>query len=347
MNRQKVWFGAEARNFEATATGVRWEAVIFSSEFNRNKAYFDLNKMRRWVNKLTKVLLNDDHNEKYFSITTDQIESIEIVSDDSGVTEVYAVVVSTNPKKVADPTIVTGFSIEVMVDAKNVISNENGEYYIDFEWVGMAYLTGQLAGSGDTRLLSMRTFADAQNNTTMTEDQIKVLLAEQADQLKQTFKAETDEIKADFASQMEQLISSNQVKTEGTCSWVDDGVTYTEKWSDLYTSAVTAIGSESPSAEDIMDYMAKKFGIKKFQTEGDDTDGNDEDQGKDDDGNDNEEENELKKIEQSLTHANKLKTQMKQFNGQEELSGHQNEPEKTADTAKVVSGFLAKFKKKL
>lgn len=156
---------AQARNFEKTANGVRWEAVIFSSEFNRNKAYFDVAKMKRWASKLNKVLLNNSHNGKYFSITTDKVVEIKVEFDDDGVTECYAIVESTNPEKIANPEIVTGFSIEILVDDKDVISNENGEYYIDYEWIGLAYLLGELAGSGDTRLLSMRTFAQAKSQT--------------------------------------------------------------------------------------------------------------------------------------------------------------------------------------
>lgn len=342
MNRQKVWFEAEARNFETTATGVRWEAVIFSSEFNRNKAYFDVNKLQRWANKLNKILLNDDHDGKYFSITTDKITAIKVQTDEQGVTEVFAVVESTNPEKVTDPTIVTGFSIELMVNAKDVIANENGEYYIDFEWIGMAYLRGQLAGSGDTRLLSMRTFAQAQNNKTMTEDQIKAMLAEQADQLKQTFKAETDELKADFTAQVGDIVDKYKSQSISTSNYTDEeGNKYETNSISIWESITTLIekGEMTGALYDLL--KAKKLEVKPFSAtsegEGKNTD-TDEKQ--------DEEENELQKIEHSLKHAKNFKKQMSKLGIEEELSDHQSESKKTADSTKTkVSLFLAKFRK--
>ena len=276
MNRKPVWFEAKSRNFQETPNGVQWEAVIFSSEFNRNSAYFDIHKLARWAKKLNKVMMNNNHDGKYFSAVTDKITSIEVTTDENGITECFAVVESTNKEKRESPEMVTGFSIELMVEAKNVISNENGEYYIDYEWVGMAYLISGLAGSGDTRLLSMKTFNQKINNN-MTEGQIKVFLAEQKEELQKEFSDKLEAQAKEFAATQEDLIRKNQVDTKGTCSWVgDNGEIYTKSWQDIYTSVLTVLGNTDGDAEspEVMAFKAK-FGLpadfslklKKFEEE--------------------------------------------------------------------------------
>jgi hypothetical protein len=273
MNQPPVWYEAKARNFQKTPNGVQWEAVIFSSEFNRNASYFDIHKLARWSKKLNKVAMNNNHDGKYFSAITDKVVSIEVQTDENGITECFAVVESTNPEKIANPEMVTGFSIELMVDKKDVISNENGEYYIDFEWVGIAYLISELAGSGDTRLLSMKTFS-SQNNPTqpqlMNEEQVKAILAEQKTELTTEFSAllenTIETIKAEFSEK--QLLHKGQTKTNGTMSWVnEDGDTITEDWESIYTSIVTKTKNESPTALEVMEYIAQNFGVETEKKE--------------------------------------------------------------------------------
>jgi hypothetical protein len=176
MNKQQVWFEAKSRNFQETPNGVQWEAVIFSSEFNRNQSYFDIYKLKRWRDKLSKVMMNNNHDGKYFSAVTDKITAIDVRTDERGITECFATVQSTNSEKRANPEKVTGFSIELMVDTKDVIANENGEYYIDYEWVGMAYLLSEMAGSGDTRLLSMKTFNQKNQTNFMSDSQSQAMI---------------------------------------------------------------------------------------------------------------------------------------------------------------------------
>ena len=299
MNRKSVWLEANSRNFEATANGVRWEAVIFSSEFCRNKSYFDVYKLLRWANKLEKILLNNVHTGKYFPNQTDRITRMEVKTDDNGITECYAVVESTNPEKKANPEMVTGFSIELMVEAKDVISNENGEYYIDFEWVGLAYLLGQLAGSGDTRILSTKTF---NQNIIMNEKQIKELLEVQ----KTEFNEKLDQIKAEFAT--ETMARKSQVKTDGSMSWVaDNGVTYTETWQNIYTSMVTALETETLTGAQVMEYLAGMFNLKTFSGVADPEPTKEAEEP-------SEGENELTKIENALNHAEQLRTNMSEAN---------------------------------
>jgi hypothetical protein len=139
MDSEIKHFEAKLRNFQSTPNGVRWEAVIFSSEFNRNAYYFDIYKLLRWKNRLNAILFNNKHDGKYFSYTTDKLLDIKVSTDDNGITECYAIIESTNPEKRANPEMVTGFSIEISVKPENVIKNENGEFYTDFEWVGIAY----------------------------------------------------------------------------------------------------------------------------------------------------------------------------------------------------------------
>ena len=86
MNRKKVWLEAQVRNFQEIPNGVQWEAVIFSSEFNRNKSYFDIQKMKRWSGKLEKVLLNNNHKGKYFSVQTDKVVELKVETNEAGVT---------------------------------------------------------------------------------------------------------------------------------------------------------------------------------------------------------------------------------------------------------------------
>jgi hypothetical protein len=113
QKKMKVWLESQTRGFKTTDGPVEYEAVIFSSEFNRNKAFFDISKMKRWSDKLNKVLLNNSHDGKYFSVTTDKIKELRIETDENGITEAYAIIESTNPEKVANPSAVTGFSIEL------------------------------------------------------------------------------------------------------------------------------------------------------------------------------------------------------------------------------------------
>lgn len=255
-----VNYDVEARNFQEIPNGVRWEAVIFSSEFNRNKYFFDIHKMKRWANKLEKVLLNNNHDGKYFANSTDKITSIEVTTSEDGVTECLAVIESTNEEKRNNPDMVTGFSIELRVDEKNTIKNENGEYYSDYEWQGMAYLIGKLAGSGDTRILNTVTFAD-QNNI-MSEEQIKALLEAQKTELQAEFEAKAESLKT-FASEM---LAQSSSKSMGSYSWIgEDGKTYTETWENMYKSMTSV---DQPDQEPgFFASIADKFGYKKFEGE--------------------------------------------------------------------------------
>ena len=324
--RTKVWFEAQARNYKKTANGVRWEAVIFSSEFNRNRAYFDIQKMMRWAGKLEKILMNNDHDGKYFSNTTDKIVEIRVETDDSGVTECYAVVESINEEKINDPESVTGFSIELMVEPEDVISNENGEYYKDYEWVGMAYLRGQLAGSGDTRLLSMKTFAD-NTQSHMDENQVKEIVSEA--------------VKAQF-----ELVSKDSSKTEGSWSWMgEDGKMYTTTWESVYSSMTTA---EAPTeGEALKEYNAarefiKAFALRNFDDLETKVAGSEEGEGENSQDPTNTDES--KSVEMSLdkTLAQKNQDKMKKFNKAELVTPEGGD--QAADPIDTKS-FLNKFRK--
>lgn len=339
MNRQKVWLEAKARNFEETPNGVRWEAVIYSSEFNRNKYFFDIYKMNRWQKKLEKILLNDNHEGKYFSNNTDRIVDFKIETDENGITECFAVVESTNEEKKNNPDIVTGFSIELMVDGKDVIANENGEYYIDYEWVGLAYLTGILAGSGDSRVLSTKTFSQVQSNNHMTEEQVKEMLESQKKELQAEFAEQTEQIKKEFA---EELVAKSQVKTDGSYSWVgSDGKTYTEKWQNISSSIVTALSEDEADEPQVMEFLANKFGYKKFN-DGEDGSDNGEDPKTDPKPESNPTEDpepavddELSKIENQLNHSQNLQNKMKTFRTDEDPVDRSNGANEPAE-AKVV-----------
>ena len=225
MNKDKIWFEAQARNFTKTANGVRWEAVIFSSEFNRNKRYFDIKKLfkpfQTRVDLLNKILLNNSHDGRYFSVATDKVVEVVInESDDGQVTEVYAIVESTNEEKKANPEMVTGFSIEIMVDANDVAVFPDGdEFYRKPEWMGLAYLEGQLAGSGDTRILSMKTFAAATGEQPTTKNNMNFnLLSEITNEQIET---KVGDIVLDKASDLPAIIFAISPAAEATTVCVE------------------------------------------------------------------------------------------------------------------------------
>lgn len=336
MNRQKVWFEAKARNFKETPNGVQWEAVIYSSEFNRNKYFFDVHKLLRWQNKLEKVLLNNNHEGKYFSNNTDKVVSIEVKTDDNGITECFAIVESTNEEKRNNPDLVTGFSIELMVDGKDVIANENGEYYIDYEWIGLAYLTGILAGSGDSRVLSTKTFSQQVNNN-MNEQQVKELLAAQKKELQAEFAEQTEKLKKEFA---EELVAKFQVKTDGTYTWVSGDKIYTETWQNISTSVVTALSKDDAEEPQVMEFLAQKYGYKKFTDEGEGDEDVQDQESKPTtdptpDPTPDPESDELKKIENQLNYSQYLQDKMKSFRTKEELADRSQGADEPAN-AKVI-----------
>ena len=335
MSKQTVWLEAQARNFSEIPNGVRWEAVIFSSEFNRNKYFFDIYKLLRWKGRLEKVLMNNNHNGKYFANSTDKIVDISVSTDENGVTECFAVIESTNDEKRSNPDMVTGFSIELRVDEKDVIANENGEYYTDYEWVGIAYLTGILAGSGDARILTTKTFQ--LNNNIMNEEQVKALLAEQKTELLAEFASQAETLKKEFA---EKVVGKQQVKTDGMLSWIEDGVTYTGTWQNIYTEMLTALGKEEPEAPEVMEFLAKKFNYKGFG-EIREVETQPEPEITPEVTPEAVESDELTKIEMSLNHAETLKQQMKQFTGEELVS--EVAPAENATKSYKLPSFYSKI----
>jgi hypothetical protein len=139
---------------------VEWEAIIFSSNFNRNQTFFDIFKLQSYQDKLEKILFNINHQPPYLAITN-RVKKIALEVKNNSEQELRATIVSTDPKILAIADQITGFSIEIQVLPSDVISNQNGEYYKHFEWVGIAYLTGVLAGSGDSRILDRRTYSQS------------------------------------------------------------------------------------------------------------------------------------------------------------------------------------------
>jgi hypothetical protein len=225
---------------------VEWEAVIFSSEFNRNKAFFDVTKMNRWSKKLEKIQFNDNHNGKYFSTVTDKIVEFKIVEDESGAVEALAKIQSTNPEKVLNPEKVTGFSIEIQVDKNNVIKNENGEYYKDYEWVGVAYLKGQLAGSGDTRILSLRTFS-------MVEEEIE----EQTPSTPPVDDNKTEEIE-ELRKQFEELKAFKLAKEEEETKEIEElkkQFSEIKNWKEVLKTPTTTINQSNQSTKSVGDLL--------------------------------------------------------------------------------------------
>jgi hypothetical protein len=313
--KTRVNFDVKVAKFEEIPNGVRWEAVIFSSEWNRNHYFFDIQKLLRWSKKLEKVLMNNDHDGKYLPYATDGIKEIRVETDDNGVTECFAVIESTNEEKRKNPMSVTGFSIELGYNDEDVIKNKNGMYLIDYEWVGIAYLNGILAGSGDTRILNTLTFSE-NNNNIMSEEQIKALLEAQKAELKADFEKETELKIAEFKKT---IIAENGGQSKSTYTWTgEDGKTYTRDYESINKEIVSVLENDTAEEPSMLGYMAAKFGYVK-----------------------KEENPELNKIEENLNKTVEFQNKMKSLSS-EELNEEGKNPATVDTTAKFK--FLSKFK---
>jgi hypothetical protein len=335
---------------EGDVEGFELDQCIFSTAYNRNHAYFQVSSLTKWANKLERILFNFNHDltqsgGQYLGNKTKAIKMWSVELD--GEYEVWWTIRSTDELMIQRRNEITGPSVELLVDSENIIKNELGEYYRDFDFVGCAQLTGVLAGSGDSRNTSeVREFnldLTPINQNIMQEQQVKELLEAQKTELQKEFSDQIETIKSEFASQTAELLSKSQTKTNGTMSWVNsDGDTITEDWESIYTSIVTKTKNENPTVIEVMEYLAENYGIKSFKI--DSQDGNnsdnppsadsssDKDNGGDADAGAGGAET-LEQIEMQLNHADNLKNKMK-TESNFDLVPDQNGADKSAKLSK-------------
>lgn len=190
------------KDFREVEGGYEVDQVIFSTAYNRNKYFFQVSQLMAYADKLTKLGSNLNHdlrltNNQYVPAMKAGYTKIwyEWVNGDL---EIRGTFRFSDPQFIAVMDQMTGPSIELMVDETHAIINENGEYYPEVEWVGTSQLLGVLAGSGDARNLSEFREFDLNLNPiiTMTEEQVKQLLDEQA----KTFNAELEAVREELKS---------------------------------------------------------------------------------------------------------------------------------------------------
>jgi hypothetical protein len=220
-------------------------ACIFSTAHNRNKGYFQVSKLLSYSDKLERIMHNFNHdltlsNGKYFGNKTKMTKMWSEFNN--GELEIWAILESSDPDFIARKDEITAPSIELLVSPDELISNENGEYFIDFDFIGVGWLLGIPAGSGDTRITAIREFSHDLveekiyniNNNNMTEEQLQAQLESQKNELTEVFKSEIETIKADFADNQEaQLKQFNEIVAE-SASIKDSIYEYTDEKGNQY-----------------------------------------------------------------------------------------------------------------
>ena len=213
-------FASQPLNFQEVSGGFEVEMMIFSTAFNRNKAYFQVSDLMKWKNKLDSIMFNFNHDlslsgGKYLG---NQNKFTSLRADYStGELEIFANFKTTDPVVVARKSEITAPSIELMADEEDCICNENGEYFQTFDWVGCALLLGIIAGSGNARVGEIKDFNLLQHyniQTDMTTEEVQALLNAQAETLTTNFTAQNDAILKKFQEVVETITTPEPVAEE-------------------------------------------------------------------------------------------------------------------------------------
>lgn len=244
---QQVAVNNPVREFaEGDVKGYEVDQVIFSTAFNRNRCYFQVSKLLGYAEKLGKILSNIDHDlsqtgGKYVPANEAGYSKIWSVIN-NGELEIWGTFRATHPTFVARRNEFSAPSVELMVDDRTAIVNENGEYYEDFEWVATAQLAGILAGSGDARNASdVREFnldlTPINNQSIMNEEQVKALLDEQ----KKEFDAQLEAVKKEFKT-----VAQSGSQSAGVYEYVDEnGNKYRTTYEEMYKSVTELLESDT------------------------------------------------------------------------------------------------------
>lgn len=300
---------------------VMFSACIFSTANNRNKAYFQVSELLKYKEKLGKMLTSFDHNlkltgGKYMSNLTKYDNLIGKIID--GELEIWVDVESTDPEFIKNIDNITAPSIEVFVNEKTMISNENGDYFVDFEWVGISWLLGVPAGSGDARLDKIKKFEKNHQEKiitiTMNEEEVKALLEAQKQELLKEFSNQTDQLKVEFNKKLSEEKSGNS----GEYTYINEkGETCKTTWASAYQS-LTEILETGEVKEDsplILMMKAKKFKLVKDKDEKENE----------------EKDEELLDVAKAVTKAEKFASKMQSVRTDEELEDQSNASAKTKD----------------
>ena len=244
--KQKVSFASVVRSVEAKpikyektdgVNGVRFQMMIFSTAWNRNKAYFQVADLLRWSKKTSKIFMNFNHDleetgGQYLGNKTKIVKNSMKGEYSDGSFEIFATFESTDDAVISRVDEITAPSIELEIDTKDYKQFEDGSgfYFTDFELVGVAFLTGFLAGSGDARLTSdIEKFSQTLDNTM----QFKTTEL-------QTF-FETEEGKVVFA----ELVDKYESKTESKETFkAPDGTVYQSQTEYIMKTVVTNVTEE-------------------------------------------------------------------------------------------------------
>jgi len=268
-------FASQPLQFMEVNGGFEVEMMIFSTAFNRNKAYFQVSDLMKWQNKLDSILFDFNHDlnlsgGKYLG---NQNKFTKLRADYStGELEIFATFKTTDPVVVARKNEITAPSIELMVDEENCICNEFGEYYTSIDWVGCALLLGIVAGSGNARVGEIKEFNhlsifNIQND--MNKEEIQALLDAQKGDLKAEFKAQTEASLKSFG----EIVRSGQSATVAEHEYTDDeGNKYKTTEKSMWQSITELVEKGTVSGELLELMKAKKLEVKAFSDEsGDDT----------------------------------------------------------------------------
>lgn len=330
--------------YKEIPNGVEFDMVIFSTAYNRNKAYFQVSKLLKWQNKLERIMFDFNHDleltgGKYLG---NQSKFTKLWSEFvDGELEIKATFQSTDDLVISKAKEITAPSIELMVDTDNVIFNDLGEYYIDFDWVGCALLLGVPAGSGDARISGEIKEFDLNlkpiNKQIMQEEQVKELLKAQKVELTKEFSTQLETIKAEFG----QIVAQSQSKEESVWEYMDEDGNKYRTTSKEVCNSITELVESGEVNDTLMTLMKSKgFEIKKFEIENDTSE-----EDKPDEENKNEGEEtppeELKTIENSLNQAEELADKMKQFKSEDKVENRDTDVSKSADEPRSYAEFIA------
>lgn len=295
--------------------GVEFDFVFFSTAFNRNRAFFQVVRLLQAQNTLEKILFNFNHdlNEsggKYLGNKTKVTKLWYKIVD--GELEIRGTVFSSDSLVVARKDEITGPSIEIQFDMEDLIQGENGFYIINFEWVGCAFLTGVMAGSGNARTLDVREF-----NQQLSQDMTK-------EQLIEFFKS--DEGKTELTAVFNEVVASTRSNSTDVEQWRNsEGELYEAVTKRVWEQVVTKI-DETLNAG--FTQLTEKLEAKFAETPGN-QDG----------------ETPAQKAERERTEAEFARAEAQRQAKAKAAQFNKLETEGQQTKAPNVSGFLAKFKK--
>lgn len=154
--------------------GATLELTIFSKANNRNKAYFDITNLLYTDETCKKLIFNFNHdkNDVLGGPLVNQLSNVRLEQGQNSA-EIKATFNSTDTKFLERLESITGVSIEIMVEPEYIFSFEGGEFYSEIEWSGMAFLTGVMAGSGNSRVNEISTYS-LENNLENNNNNINI-----------------------------------------------------------------------------------------------------------------------------------------------------------------------------